>query len=118
MRPVWEGRSIAVQAGPGKRRNAMPYVVVRHYQDSGELIDELGKRSDEVQNVIRGISGFIAYSLVRTDSGGFSVSVYADRAGAEQSVQAAREYVQQNLADLAVAPEVLQGEALISFAAP
>jgi hypothetical protein len=38
--------------------------------------------------------------------------------GAEQSVRAAREYVQQNLPDLAVSPEVLKGEALISFAGP
>jgi hypothetical protein len=93
----------------------MPYVVVRHYRDSGTLVDELVKRADEVEGLIRGISGFVAYNMVRTESGCFSVSVYDDRAGAEESVSAAREYVQRTLPDLAVAPDVLQGDAVISF---
>ena len=67
--------------------------------------------------LIRGISSFVAYNLVRTESGGFSVSVYDDRDGAEQSVVAAREYVQQTLPGLAGPPEVIQGDAVISFAA-
>jgi len=66
----------------------MPYVVIRHYNDADKLIDELAQRADEVESLIRGISGFVAYNLVRSESGGFSVSVYEDRAGAEQSVVA------------------------------
>ena len=95
----------------------MPYVVVRHYKDSGKLTDELAQRSDEVENVIRGVPGFVAYNFVRSDNGGFSVSVYEDRAGAEQSIVAAREYLQQNLPGVGGPPEVIQGEAVISFSA-
>jgi hypothetical protein len=95
----------------------MPYVVVRHYKDSGTLTDELARRSDEVEDVIRGVPGFIAYNFARSDSGGFSVSVYEDRAGAEQSIVAAREYLQKTLPGLAGPPEVIQGEAVISFSA-
>ena len=95
----------------------MAYVVIRHYKDSSKLIDELAQRSDEVESLIRGVPGFVAYNLVRSESGGFSVSVYEDRAGAEQSVVAAREYVQQTLPGLAGPPQVIEGEALISFMA-
>ena len=95
----------------------MSYVVIRHYKDSTKLIDELAQRSGEVEDVIRGVPGFVAYNLVRTDSGGFSVSVYDDRSGAEESVRAAREYVQQNLPGISGPPEVIQGEAVISFTA-
>jgi heme-degrading monooxygenase HmoA len=95
----------------------MPYVVIRHYKGASKLIDELERRSEDVESLIREIQGFIAYHLVRSESGGFSVSVYQDRAGAEESIRAAREYLQQNLPDVGGPPEVLQGEAVISFRA-
>lgn len=91
----------------------MAYAVVRHYKGGSQLIDELQQRSDDVESLIRGIPGFIHYVLVRSDDGGFSVSVYEDRDGAEESVRQAREYVQTKLSEVAVAPEVLQGEAVV-----
>jgi heme-degrading monooxygenase HmoA len=94
----------------------MPYVVIRHYKGSAKLIDELEQRSGDVENLIRGISGFITYYLVRSEGGGFSVSVYEDRAGAEESVRAARDYLQQNLSDVSSEPpEVIEGQAVVSF---
>ena len=91
----------------------MAYAVVRNYKGASRLIDELQQRSDEVEGLIRAIPGFIHYVLVRSDDGGFSVSVYEDREGAEESVRQARDYVQKNLSDVGVAPEVLQGDAII-----
>ena len=94
----------------------MAYAVIRHYKGSAELIDELGRRAGEVENVIRGVSGFQNYYLVRSDGGGFSVSVFEDRAGAEESVKAARQFIQDNVANVAgEPPEVIQGEVTISF---
>jgi heme-degrading monooxygenase HmoA len=95
----------------------MPYVVIRHYKESTKLIDELEQRSADVENLIKGIPGFIAYNLVRSETGGFSVSVYEDRSGADESVRAAREYLQENLPGVAGPPEVIQGDAVISFTA-
>jgi hypothetical protein len=91
----------------------MAYAVIRNYKGASQLIDGLQQRSDEVEALIRGIPGFVHYVLVRSDDGGFSVSVYESREGAEESVRQARDYVQSNLSDVAVAPEVLQGEAVI-----
>ena len=94
----------------------MAYAVIRHYKGSAELIDELGRRPGEVEDLIRGVSGFQSYYLVRTDDGGFSVSVFEDRAGAEESVKVARQYIQDTMANLAgEPPEVTQGEVTISF---
>ena len=95
----------------------MAYAVIRHYKGSAELIDELGRRPGEVENLIRGVSGFQSYYLARSTEGGFSISVFADQAGAEESVRAARQYIQDNVSDVAgEPPEVLQGEVTISFA--
>ena len=58
---------------------------------------------------------FVAYNLVRTEAGGFSVSVYDDRKGAEESVRAARDFVRENFPGVAAAPQVIEGEAVISF---
>ena len=94
----------------------MPYAVVRHYKWSPDLIDELGRRTDEVTKLIRDIEGFISYALVRTDDGGYSVSIYETSEGVEESTRQAREWVQQNLSHLKPAPpEVLQGKTLIQF---
>jgi hypothetical protein len=43
--------------------------------------------------------------------------VYADRAGAEESVRSAREYLQKNLSEVGSSPDVLQGESVIHFTA-
>ncbi len=97
----------------------MTYVVVRHYRGSSALMDELERLSDEVEELIRGISGFVAYNLARTEEGGgFSVSVFQDRAGAEESVQAARKFILEKAPDVAGSPpEVIQGSTFVDFAA-
>ena len=57
----------------------MSYVVIRHYQDASALIDGLEQRRDDIERLIRGIPGFVGYNLVRSEGGGFSVSVFDDR---------------------------------------
>ena len=94
----------------------MAYAVIRHYKGSAELIDELGRRSGEVEDLIRNIPGFLSYYLARSQEGGFSVSVFSDKAGVEESVRAAKQYIQDNVPDVAgEPPEVIQGEVTISF---
>jgi heme-degrading monooxygenase HmoA len=94
----------------------MAYAVIRHYKGSPALIEELGRRREDVESLIRGVGGFQQYYLVRTDDGGFSVSVFADQEGADESVRAARKYIQDNVADVAGdPPEVIAGSVTISF---
>src|SRR5260221_11273677 len=77
----------------GWRRSVM-HTVIRSYSGKGTkaLFDLLEKNKGEVESLIRGVKGFVSYSLVRTTRGGFSVSVYQDKAGADESTRAAREW--------------------------
>src|SRR6266446_3686140 len=84
-RAVWSTQSSAIVHVPAAfagrtstgRRSVM-HAVVRNYSGKGTkaLFDLLEKNKGEVENLIRGVKGFVSYSLVRTTRGGFSVSVY------------------------------------------
>jgi heme-degrading monooxygenase HmoA len=93
------------------------HVVVRHYKGSSKLIDELIQRRQDVEDLIRGVEGFVAYYLIKTSDGGASISVFADRAGTEESTRRAAAYLKENLEGVAAGPpEVIDGEAVIQFA--
>jgi heme-degrading monooxygenase HmoA len=95
----------------------MAYAVIRHYKGSTALIDELGRRPDQVESLIRGVAGFQQYYLVRSGDGVFSVSVFRDMAGADESVHVAAQWIKENVPDVAGdPPEVIAGEVTISFA--
>jgi heme-degrading monooxygenase HmoA len=74
------------------------HATVRNYSGKGskELIDLLEKRNRDVKELITSIKGFVSYSLVRTADSGFSVSVYQDKAGADESMKKAKEWIGQN----------------------
>jgi len=82
------------------------YAVVRNYSGSGaaELFDLLEERKAEVETIIRSVAGLVTYSLIRTDDGGVTVTVCQDKAGADESMQIARDWIQKNASDLSVSP--------------
>jgi hypothetical protein len=82
------------------------HAVVRSYSGSGAkaLFDLLEERKAEVENIIRSVTGFVGYSLIRTDDGGISVTVCQDKAGADESLQVARDWIQENASDLSASP--------------
>ena len=91
--------------------------VVRTYSGKGakELFDVLEKRKTEVESVIRPVKGFVSYTLARSGDGGFSVTVCQDKAGADESVQVAREWVAKNAGNTGVgAPQVSEGPVIIA----
>ncbi len=85
------------------------YAVVRTYSGEGakELMDVLEKSKAEVESLIRGVQGFVSFSLVRSGSGGFSVSVFQDKAGTDESVRVAREWIAKNAANIGAAPPAI-----------
>ena len=94
------------------------HAVVRNYTGSGakELFGLLEERKGEVESVIRGVSGFVAYTLIRTDDGGITVTVCHDKAGTDESLQVARDWIQQNASDVgAGAPEVSEGPVVLQL---
>ena len=92
------------------------HVVTRSYSGKGakELVDVLEKNKADVEKLIRSIKGFVSYSLVRTADGGFSVSVFQDKAGADESVKVARDWIEKNASNTGVgAPTVSEGTVII-----
>jgi hypothetical protein len=94
------------------------YAVVRTYSGKGarELFDVLEKRKTEVESVMRPVKGFVSYTLARSGDGGFSVTVCQDKAGCEESIKAAREWVAKNAGNTgAGAPKVSEGPVIIQL---
>ena len=93
------------------------HAVIRHYKGNSQLFDELERRTDEVETVIRGVSGFVSYYLVRTeDGGGFSVSVFEDKTGTDESIRVAADWVRQNVPQAAGSPpEVMEGRVVLQM---
>jgi hypothetical protein len=88
------------------------FAVVRHYhfdQKNGAEIDR-AIREDFVP-LIRKANGFIRYYWLDTGKGeGASVSVFKDKAGADESIRLAADYVKNHLSKLVTQkPEVIEG---------
>ena len=93
------------------------YTVVRQYSGPGasELFDALEGKHDDVERVIRGVSGFVSYTLFRTGDGGVSVTVCQDKAGTDESVRAAADWVGQNVPTSITPPVISEGTAILQF---
>jgi hypothetical protein len=94
------------------------YTVVRSYFGKGakELFDVLEKNKTDVEKTIRSVKGFVSYTLVRSEDGGFSVTVCDDKAGTDESLEKARDWIAKNAAGIGVAaPRVSEGSNVIDF---
>ncbi len=90
------------------------YASIRWYHGNTELAGQLASRADEVKAVINTIAGFQAYYLVRVDGGTFSISVFDDQAGADESNRAAAAWIKENMPDVTVEPPMISaGEVVI-----
>lgn len=86
--------------------------IVRTYSGKGakELFDVLENHKADIKNVIRPVKGFVSYTLARSGDGGFSVTVCQDRAGIDESVQRARDWIAKNAGQTgAAAPKIATG---------
>lgn len=86
--------------------------VVRTYTGPGakELVERIAQRRAEVEAVIRAVPGLVSYTFIETADGGVSVTVCQDKAGTDESVRVAREWISANASDIQVdAPTVSEG---------
>lgn len=89
--------------------------IVRTYSGKGakELFDVLEKHKADIENVIRPVKGFVSYTLARSSDGGFSVTVCQDKAGIDESVQRARDWIAKNAGQTgAAAPKIATGSVI------
>ena len=90
------------------------HAVIRSYSGSGaaDLIDLISGRKEEVENILHSINGFVSWTLIKTESGGATVTVCQDKSGTDESIRVAREWIQKNASDLEVnPPSVSEGPA-------
>jgi hypothetical protein len=93
-------------------------VVVRTYSGKGskELFSFLEEHKADVEKLMRTVKGFESYTLARSieSDGGLSMTVCQDKAGTEESVRLAKDWISKNAADIRVdAPKVSVGSIII-----
>jgi hypothetical protein len=94
------------------------YSTVRIYRDATQMADALMGRTDEIQQVLAKVNGFVSYTLARTQDGMVSTTTCQDRAGTAESTRIVADWVQANLSNIAITtPEVLTGETIFTFSA-
>lgn len=96
------------------------HTVIRTYSGKGaaETIDLIIASKKDVKKLMRSVKGFVDYSAVRTEDGGFTITVSKNKKASEAITAAAREWVLANASHLkAKPPEVMGGKVELSFGA-
>jgi quinol monooxygenase YgiN len=87
------------------------YGVVRQYQADPNALQDLVQRIRGVVPELQQIQGFVSYDVVVSGSTLISISIYGDKAGADESTELARRYVQERWSDLKVnPPQITEGD--------
>ena len=88
------------------------YAVIRRYQFDPSASEEVDRNVREIlMPLLKAMLGFVTYYSLNTGADSrTSLSVFDSRAGAEASVRAAANFVQQHLAGITSKPEILEGE--------
>ena len=88
------------------------FAVIRHYQFDSKDGAEIDRRiRDEFVPIIKKTKGFVRYYWLDTGKGeGASLSVFNEKAGADESVRLASDYVKERLSKLLTQkPEIIEG---------
>ena len=88
------------------------FAVIRHYHFNPGDSAEIDRRiREEFVPIIKNANGFVRYYWLDTGNGeGASVSVFKDKAGADESVRLAADWVKENLSKLLIQkPEIIEG---------
>ena len=88
------------------------FAVIRHYHfnpEDGKKIDQMVQEG--FVPLLKKANGFVRYYWLDTGAGeGVSLSVFQDKAGADESVLLAADFVKTNMAEfLSQKPEVIEG---------
>ena len=94
------------------------HAVVRSYTGDGakQLFDVLEQRKVDVEATLRKVPGLVSYTLLRSGEGGMSVTVCKDKAGADESLRVARDWIQNNASSIhANSPIVSEGSVIVEI---
>ena len=94
------------------------HAVVRNYSGAGakQLFDVLEQRKADVETALRKVTGLMSYTLLRSNGGGMSVTVCKDKAGSDESLKVASEWIKNNASNVeASAPAITEGSVIIQI---
>jgi len=94
------------------------HAVVRTYSGTGakQLFDVLEEKKADVEALLQKVSGLVSYTLLRNGEGGMSVTVCTDKAGTDESVKVARDWIQKNASNVhANPPVVAEGSVIVQI---
>ena len=97
------------------------HIVTRRYSGPGakEMIDLVLERQQEVTSLMRSVPGFVSYVIAKAgDDAWFTGTICQDKAGCDQSVKIAAEWISKNAAHTGVAaPQITEGTILLRIMA-
>ena len=87
------------------------HTVIRTYSGKGavETIDLIIGSKKDIKKIMRGVKGFISYSVIKTETGGFSITVSKNEKASEAITAAAREWVVANASHFKAKPPKITG---------
>jgi sarcosine oxidase delta subunit len=94
------------------------HAVIRTYSGTGakQVFDVLDAKKADVEKLIRSVKGFVSYTLMRSGDGGVSVTVCSDKAGCDESLKVARDWIQKNVPNTGAAPPtVAEGSVILQL---
>jgi len=92
------------------------HAVIRTYSGAGakKLVGEFEKHKKDIEQALGAVKGLVSYSLINTGSGGVSVTVCRDKAGADESVRIAGDWIKKNVPSASsTPPTVTEGTVVV-----
>jgi hypothetical protein len=103
---------------PHAHKEINMHAVVRTYSGTGakQLFDVLEQRKADVETTVRKVPGLVSYTLLGSGDGGMSVTVCQDKAGIDESLKVAGEWIKKNASNIpARPPAVTEGLVIVQI---
>jgi len=97
------------------------HTVVRIYSGKGaaETVDAIISSKRSVKALMHSVKGFVDYSIIKTEDGGFSITVCKTEKASEAITALAREWVMAHAAQFrSKPPRIMGGKVGLSVTAP
>ena len=90
------------------------YAVIRHHRVQGAAVEELARQGKEdFAPMIKTMPGFVAYTIIAGPDLVSTISVFEDKAAAEESTKRAVAWAADKITDFDVPTEVIEGEVTV-----